>query len=516
MALKKYHVSKNLLNPATLENNLNLDTTTGLPVAFSSRVATATPIDISSINSVTLTYTSEISTTRWLYSILDDNDTKIARVTGKNSGSSIDTSNGTKLYICFYNDAGSEYGGITTDILSNIMLNTGSTALPYEPYGNTWNDIPYRRYETATDTVTSLPVTLYTDGHPVSSYTLKGNTETSGTPSPSNPITISGCGDKTANLYDKTAHNTNNGFDDTGYLDSNGNVVDSYSYQVTEYIAVEAEQAYTLVYGTGARYSPSVCFYDSAKNFISGMKYNDVLPRVFTTPQNTAYLRFSIGDTAIDAGMLNIGSTALPYEPFGYKISISSNQTALTPMYLTQQLYGLTGHEDNINSSGTITYNIKQLVLTGQETWYTSGNIYYTKVTDGYNQHDTPSNLALCTHFDIRIDASTESGTFNLGGLTQNVSSTWNGNIVFNKSGYATLQDFQDFLAAQYSNGTPVTMYYVLKNPTTESVTAPSIPTTGGEVSIDVDTTVKPSELDLTYHGWHEHEPLKRENGQWS
>ena len=30
---------------------------------------------------------------------------------------------------------------------SSIMLNTGSTALPYEPYGNTWQSIPYKRYE---------------------------------------------------------------------------------------------------------------------------------------------------------------------------------------------------------------------------------------------------------------------------------------------------------------------------------------------------------------------------------
>lgn len=29
----------------------------------------------------------------------------------------------------------------------DIMVNEGSTALPYEPYGNTWQSIPYKRYE---------------------------------------------------------------------------------------------------------------------------------------------------------------------------------------------------------------------------------------------------------------------------------------------------------------------------------------------------------------------------------
>ena len=78
-----------------------------------------------------------------------------------------------------------------------------------------------------------------------------------------------------------------------------------------------------------------------------------------------------------------------------------------------------------------------------------------------------------------------------------------------------TANGLREYLAAQYAAGTPVTVYYVLATPTTETVTAPTIPTTGGTATIDVDTTVKPSEISLTYHGWHSHEPLKRENGQW-
>ena len=44
-----------------------------------------------------------------------------------------------------------------------------------------------------------------------------------------------------------------------------------------------------------------------------------------------------------------------------------------------------------------------------------------------------------------------------------------------------------------------------LATPTTEQITVPTLPTTGTAEQFDVDTTLKPSEVQLTYHGWHEH-----------
>ena len=50
-----------------------------------------------------------------------------------------------------------------------------------------WVTVPYRKYETATDTITSLPKTIIGDGQNISAYTIKGNMQQSGTPTPSNP-----------------------------------------------------------------------------------------------------------------------------------------------------------------------------------------------------------------------------------------------------------------------------------------------------------------------------------------
>jgi hypothetical protein len=84
---------------------------------------------------------------------------------------------------------------------------------------------------------------------------------------------------------------------------------------------------------------------------------------------------------------------------------------------------------------------------------------------------------------------------------------------------YSTVDEFKAYLAAQYANGTPVTIYYVLATPQTAVVNEPlckigdyadtltatkagvSIPTNNGNTTIDVETAVKPSEIYIKYYG---------------
>lgn len=69
----------------------------------------------------------------------------------------------------------------------DIMLNEGSTALPYEPYGDPWHDIPHYIMGTDTDTITTLPADIYANDT-TATVGLKGNMEQSGTPTPTTPI----------------------------------------------------------------------------------------------------------------------------------------------------------------------------------------------------------------------------------------------------------------------------------------------------------------------------------------
>lgn len=81
-----------------------------------------------------------------------------------------------------------------TENIGNIMLNEGSTPLPYEPYGYLWTDTPHYIHNTATDTLTTLPAVLYPNDI-TATVGLKGNMSQTGTPTPTTPIQPSECGD---------------------------------------------------------------------------------------------------------------------------------------------------------------------------------------------------------------------------------------------------------------------------------------------------------------------------------
>ena len=403
---------------------------------------------------------------------------------------------------------------------ANVMLNEGSTALPYEPYDpEVWHDIPYRRYETATDTITSLPKTIIGDGQPINSYTIKGNMSQSGTPTPSNPIYPTECGEKTANLYDKdTAY-----FNNAARIDYNNNLWVTATGSSTLKFPCEPNTQYTLsvpqpltvfrialsndvdIAPTSQGVSINVIVYDSGTSTSS---------YTFTTSADTQCVIFQGNSNSSDVWknglMFNKGSTVIPYEPFGYKISISSNSTALSPMYLTEPLMKIGDTVDTVLSTGTASRTIVKHIFTGNETLNFDGAASGRTTVD-YAVSATANTEVVCTH--IQWKSSYPSTDKNRLTITANKLY-----IAFDDTllSDTTAEAVSEYLADQYTNGTPVTVWYVLATPTTESVTAPSIPTTGGTATIDVDTTVKPSEIDLTYHGWHSHEPLKRENGQWS
>ena len=42
-----------------------------------------------------------------------------------------------------------------------------------------------------------------------------------------------------------------------------------------------------------------------------------------------------------------------------------------------------------------------------------------------------------------------------------------------------------------------------------------TVPTTEGYQTFDVQTTLKPSKVEVTYHGWHQYTPKEYENGDW-
>ena len=59
--------------------------------------------------------------------------------------------------------------------VNNIVLSKSSSAIPYEPYGNTWTNTPHYIHNTSTDTLTALPAVLYPNDTSVT-VEITGNT----------------------------------------------------------------------------------------------------------------------------------------------------------------------------------------------------------------------------------------------------------------------------------------------------------------------------------------------------
>ena len=181
----------------------------------------------------------------------------------------------------------------------------------------------------------TVPYTFTSDGAALLDWYIKGNT--------------GGVGKRTGNLFD--------GWVTVGVLTSTGTIDDSSiyaNYRTTDYIPVE-EGSYTFsldntIYEQYNNTSSRYAFYDEDKVFIN---YDISLMRparfewTFTAPSNAKYVRLT-GRISDDNIMLNTGSTALSYEPYGYKIPVTCGGETKT-IYLDEPL----GASDSISMTDT-------------------------------------------------------------------------------------------------------------------------------------------------------------------
>jgi hypothetical protein len=303
---------------------------------------------------------------------------------------------------------------------------------------------------------------------------------------------------------------------------------------------------------------------------------------VFTTRSNTKYLVFqvsaSVFDDAIDSLMLVAGSQPLPYEPYDsevwHDIPYYQHKTATDTLTLPATLYpndtsitvGIKGQSSqsgtpspsnpvDVNGVGELetsgehagqykipilsagqtnniylgevesTRQIKKKVFDGTEAIDLYEGKFFTKILDGmsiiiapYSSHYTGVSGSIA---DMPLN-SVRQAAVKLWGQTPIPAL-----IFYNE--YTSIADFKSYLQQQYTNGTPVCVWYVLAEPTTATVNEPlmkigsysdslttSIPVTAGSNTLDVQTTVAPSEVTAGFSGWHPVSAAhERENGQW-
>jgi hypothetical protein len=163
------------------------------------------------------------------------------------------------------------------------------------------------------------------------------------------------------------------------------------------------------------------------------------------------------------------------------------------------------------------TRKIRKLVLDGTENF---SNQYGTNLFSVVIQPLGKISFfnSYCTHYKYNpvqtgLNTNTQNGEYAL--QVQSTQSL----LAFKDTAYSSAADFKAYLTAQYAAGTPVCVWYALAEPETGIVNEPlmrigdyadtlsksqagvNIPTNNGSTTVDVDTTLKPSEVYIKYMG---------------
>lgn len=128
-------------------------------------------------------------------------------------------------------------------------------------------------------------------------------------------------------------------------------------------------------------------------------------------------------------------------------------------------------------NKGLATDSMGYVAFDGTEPFADGGNVYYLNASYAPGielgfLNANPKAVAVCSHFTQGsggINSPESVGKFDLGG-----------SIRFNKSGFATVDDFKAYLAAQHAAGTPVQIAYKLANPITIQLTPKQITALAG------------------------------------
>ena len=355
-----------------------------------------------------------------------------------------------------------------------------------------WRDTPHYIHNTSTDTITTLPAVLYPNGT-TATVGLKGQTVQSGTPSPDNPVMSQGTGERTGNLWNEDYTGISGSIKYAPVYVGNGSFILSTSCPIIEGAASLFFLAGNVQ--SGASTSSNGVYKNRPITVASSDGYVTVAYRYVS-------YQSGIADPRNEKTMLNSGSTALPYEPYGFEISISSASTT-TPTYLGEV---------------PTTRRVKKLVLTGNEPTWTEYSSHIYRITINGYLRIVGVTLGICSHYNSVVSAGTiTADTVSNNSFTFLVSSSGNNYVYFRDDTINSVNALKAYMSEQYAAGTPVTVWYVLATEETATVNEPlmrigdyadtlsnvSIPVTAGGDTLSVGTTVQPSEVTVNYKGWH-------------
>jgi hypothetical protein len=357
----------------------------------------------------------------------------------------------------------------------------------------------------------TLPLSFSSRGKPLSDYRISGNAVQDGTPTPEAPVDVVGCGVRTGNLCPpiNSAYGWVIGFrrqNDGSYVSNNVN----YEWLSPFFKLSDFGTSFTISADSSTASDSMSVYYYNGDSFIGAQTSTNYSGSVFNSiPKGTTRFCFAIRAVAkteseqIASGWrvwVNAGSTAIHYEPYGYKLPLTVNGTE-SPIYLGE---------------AQTTRRIKKLVLTGKEQWvsysdsagtYGAWQFYFNNAVNGQPLSSAWSNIA-----GYGVIASSR-GNYPYGVYLVTSGTGVGFQMAGMKDTFTGVTEWKSWLAAQYAAGTPVTVWYVLAEPETAVVNEPlmkignyadtitmaqagvTIPTVSGTNVLDMSSPVKPSEV---------------------
>ena len=158
-----------------------------------------------------------------------------------------------------------------------------------------------------------------------------------------------------------------------------------------------------------------------------------------------------------------------------------------TNYYLSEPIRKIGSYKDVASYTG-VERAIFCKILTGEENFSVRTGKEHTF---GFSITASANVNCVCSHY---VNISSSQFDVSNGIFAKNTAFAYISDL-----DYSSTTAFKAFLAEQYENGTPVTIWGVRSTAITESVSAPEISTVKGSNTFDVDTTLTPSSVYIKY-----------------
>lgn len=273
------------------------------------------------------------------------------------------------------------------------------------------------------------------------------------------------------------------------YYNPNGVYSEASAVRLSNFVKVKANETYTVfVYGLKGSVNVRVNLFDTNKNWLSQQATPSTLNQytaITITATQDGYLAFSANfvttGSCIDWGVSQVVrgaytvATMPEYQPY------YDGGTATAEMLLKVGNY----QDEQEILSGAITRKVGVKVLDGTETWElgagTSESSFYVYSDNVISGRKNGATGSLVSHFEVLTSSILgTTGKCFLGVSTQRV------NFTIAPALANSVSAFKQWLAAQYTAGTPVIVVYPLAEPTTESVAGQTLQVTDGDNVLEI------------------------------